>query len=81
MNTVDPQPLYGWNTLDWKKIERVVFKLQTRIYRAQHRGDRKTVRKLQRLLMKSRSAQRQGFNPPCGPAAGATHQAPSQPGG
>jgi len=32
MNTVDPQPLYGWNTLDWRKIERRVFKLQTRIY-------------------------------------------------
>ncbi len=56
MNTVDNQPLYGWSTLCWKKIERVVFKLQTRIYRAQRRGDRKTVCKLQRLLMKSRSA-------------------------
>ena len=56
MNTVEPQPLYGWNTLDWRKSERRVFKLQTRIYRAQRRGERKTVRKLQRLLMKSRSA-------------------------
>src|SRR6185295_14393354 len=56
MNTVEPQPLYGWNTLNWKKIERRVFKLQTRIYRAQRRGARKIVRKLQRLLMKSRSA-------------------------
>lgn len=56
MNTVDVQPLYGWNTLDWKKIERRVFQLQTRIYRAQRRGNVKTVRKLQRLLMKSWSA-------------------------
>ncbi len=48
--------MYGWNALCWKKIERVVCKLQTRIYRAQRRGDGKTVRKLQRLLMKSRSA-------------------------
>ena len=56
MNTVDNQPLYGWNTLGWKKIERVVCKLQTRIYRAQRRGESKTVRSLQRLLMKSRSA-------------------------
>lgn len=31
-------------------------KLQTRSYRAQRRGERKTVRKLQRLLMNSRSA-------------------------
>jgi RNA-directed DNA polymerase len=56
MNTGDLHPLYGWNTLDWKKIERRVFKLQTRIYRAQRRGESKTVRKLQRLWMKSWSA-------------------------
>ena len=61
MNTVDPQPLYGWNTLDWRKIERRVFKLQTRIYRAQRRGESKTVRKLQRLLMKTRSATRKVY--------------------
>ena len=41
MNTVEPQPRYGGNTLDWKKIERRVVKLQTRIYRAQRRGDGK----------------------------------------
>ena len=56
MNTVETQPRYGWSTLNWKKIERRVFKLQTRSYRAQRRGDGKTVRKLQRLLRKSRSA-------------------------
>jgi RNA-directed DNA polymerase len=33
-----------------------VFKLQTRLYRAQRRGASKTVRKLQRLLLKSRAA-------------------------
>ena len=32
MNTVESQPLYGWNTLNWKKIERRRFKPQTRIY-------------------------------------------------
>jgi RNA-directed DNA polymerase len=56
MNTGDLQPLYGGNTLNWKKIERRVFKLQTRIYRAQRRGESKTGRKLQRLLRKSWSA-------------------------
>ena len=45
MNTVDNQPRYGWNTLCWKKIERVVCKLQTRIYRAQRRGDTATMKK------------------------------------
>jgi len=46
----------GWNMLPWKQIERSVFKLQKRIYRAAQRDDRRTVHKLQRLLMKSRSA-------------------------
>lgn len=42
-----------WNQLDWKVIERKVFRLQKRIYRAKQRGDVRTVRSLQRLLLKS----------------------------
>ncbi len=49
-------PVYEWNDLDWHAIERRVFKLQTRIYRASRRGDVKTVHRLQRLLMVSWSA-------------------------
>jgi len=49
-------PVYEWNDLPWKAIEKRVFKLQKRIYRASQRGDRKTVHRLQRLLMKSWSA-------------------------
>jgi len=45
-----------WDTIPWKRIQRKVFKLQKRIYRASSRGDVRTVRKLQRLLMKSQSA-------------------------
>lgn len=56
MNTVFKTPMYGWDTVPWKQIQRDVFKLQKRIYRASSRGDVKTVRKLQRLLIKSRSA-------------------------
>jgi RNA-directed DNA polymerase len=56
MNTGGQQPMDGWNTTPWKKIERAVFKLQKRIYRAQLRGDVRQVRSLQRLLVKSRSA-------------------------
>ena len=39
MNTVVRQPMYGWNTLSWKKVEPVVFKRQKRMYRAQCCGD------------------------------------------
>ena len=49
-------PMDGWNTLPWKKFQRQMFKLQKRIYRASNRGDRRTVRKLQRLVLHSRSA-------------------------
>ncbi len=46
-------PMYAWQDIPWGKVERGVFKLQRRIYRASRRGDVKTVHKLQRLLMKS----------------------------
>jgi RNA-directed DNA polymerase len=56
MTTVATQPMDGWNTINWKKIQRHVFKLQKRIYRASSRGDVKTTRKLQRLLTHSHAA-------------------------
>src|SRR4051812_40986023 len=55
MSTV-ATPVYGWQDVPWKKLHRKVFKLQTRIYQARRRGNVKAVRKLQRLLVKSRSA-------------------------
>jgi RNA-directed DNA polymerase len=45
-----------WNKLPWQKLERRVFKLQKRIYKASLRGDVKAVRKLQKTLTKSWSA-------------------------
>ena len=48
--------MYEWRTTPWRKLERAVFKLLLRIYRAAQRGDQRTVRKLQRLLSKSWSA-------------------------
>ena len=56
MSTVALLPMYGWDTIPWKKFRRSVFKLQKRIYRATLQGQRKEVRKLQRLLMSSRAA-------------------------
>ena len=43
----------GWGDIDWLKVERYVFKLQTRIYSASRHGEVKKVRKLQRTLMRS----------------------------
>ncbi|MEC4819930.1 MAG: reverse transcriptase domain-containing protein, partial [Scytonema sp. PMC 1069.18] len=45
-----------WKTIPWRKLERKVFKLQKRIYKASSRGDLKAVRRLQKTLMKSWSA-------------------------
>ena len=49
-------PMVEWNQLNWRKLEKVVFKLQKRIYKASQRGDVKAIRKLQKTLMKSWSA-------------------------
>ncbi|MCB9107391.1 MAG: group II intron reverse transcriptase/maturase [Anaerolineales bacterium] len=45
-----------WQTLPWKKLQRNVFRLQKRIYQAKRRNDVRTVRNLQRLLLRSWSA-------------------------
>ncbi len=55
MNTV-LQPMYRWGDINWRKLERNVFKLQKRIYQASNRGDTKLVRRLQKLLINSWSA-------------------------
>jgi len=45
-----------WNQMNWRKLERKVYKLQKRIYQASIRGDVKAFRRLQKTLMKSWSA-------------------------
>ena len=45
-----------WKDINWRKAERLTFKLQKRIFRASERGDVKAVRKLQKTLIRSWSA-------------------------
>jgi RNA-directed DNA polymerase len=45
-----------WKDLNWRKLERVTFKLQKRIFQASSRGDVKAVRQLQKTLINSWSA-------------------------
>ena len=54
MNTV--QPMYKWSDIPWRKLEKNIYKLQKRIYKASRRGDVKLVRRLQKLLIKSWAA-------------------------
>ena len=52
----DANPSEEWAELPWRKLEQHLYRLQKRIFKASERGDLKTVHKLQKLLMKSRSA-------------------------
>jgi RNA-directed DNA polymerase len=49
-------PLTEWNSIPWIKLQRHVRKLQQRIYREESLGNKRKVKELQRLLMRSKSA-------------------------
>jgi RNA-directed DNA polymerase len=55
MNT-ETTPMYKWKDIPWRKLERMVFKLQKRIYQASRCGNVALVHRLQKLLVKSWSA-------------------------
>ncbi len=54
MSKTDLKPnTVEWNQINWRKVEKAVFKLQKRIYQASVNGDIKKVRKLQKTLLNS----------------------------
>ena len=46
----------NWKDIPWKKFHRHIYRLQKRIFKASQRGDVGTMRRLQKLLMKSYAA-------------------------
>ncbi|NEQ37258.1 MAG: group II intron reverse transcriptase/maturase [Okeania sp. SIO3I5] len=52
-NQVSINPNLKWKDINWKKVEKYVFKLQKLIYRTSSRGEIRKMRKYQRLLTKS----------------------------
>ena len=48
--------LTNWQAVKWQKAEKYVEKLQKRIFHAEKNGNKRRVRDLQRMLMKSKSA-------------------------
>src|SRR5216684_1341726 len=46
----------AWRELPWRKLEKHVYRMQKRIYRASQRGKQRQVEKLQKLLLKSEAA-------------------------
>ena len=54
INTSAVSPhMQGWSLIDWKKIHEYVKKLRQRIFRAEQLGQKRKVRKLQRLMIRS----------------------------
>lgn len=47
---------YKWDEINWRRLERSIFKLQKRIYRASEQKDLMKMHSLQRLLLKSHNA-------------------------
>ena len=45
-----------WNTINWAKVQRKVFKLQKRIFQAVKSGNKVKAKQLQKLLLKSHYA-------------------------
>ena len=56
MSNTQVKLMEEWKDINWRKAERLSFKLQKRIFQASERGDVQAVRKLQKTLIRSWSA-------------------------
>ena len=45
-----------WKSFKWKKFQKILFRLQKRVYKAVQVGDRRKARSLQKLILKSQAA-------------------------
>jgi RNA-directed DNA polymerase len=54
--TTELHPIDKWKAIPWRKLRKVVFRLQVRIFKAQKNGNLRLVRKLQKLLLNSKAA-------------------------
>ena len=54
--TTELNPVDKWKNIPWRKLRKVVFRLQVRIFKAQKNGNLRLVRKLQKLLLSSKAA-------------------------
>ncbi len=46
----------NWELLDWKKFQKILFRLQKRIFKAVRVGDKAKAKRLQKLILSSHSA-------------------------
>ena len=45
-----------WKQIDWKQLQKIMFRLQTRIFKAVREGDKARAKRLQKLLISSYAA-------------------------
>jgi RNA-directed DNA polymerase len=53
--TTELNPVDKWKSIPWRKLRKIVFRLQMRIFKAQKNGNALLVRKLQKLLLSSKA--------------------------
>jgi RNA-directed DNA polymerase len=53
--TTELNPVDKWKSIPWRKLRKIVFRLQVRIFKAQKNGNALLVRKLQKLLLSSKA--------------------------
>jgi RNA-directed DNA polymerase len=46
----------SWRSLPWKKFQKILFRLQKRVYKAVRAGDKRKAQSLQKLILKSQAA-------------------------
>ena len=44
-----------WKSFKWKKFQKILFRLQKRVYKAVQDGDKRKARSLQKLILKSQT--------------------------
>ena len=54
--TTELHPVDKWKAISWRKLRKIVFRLQVRIFKAQKNENTRLVRKLQKLLLSSKAA-------------------------
>ena len=54
--TTELNPVDKWKSIPWRKLRKIVFRLQVRIFKAQKNDNALLVSKLQKLLLSSRAA-------------------------
>jgi RNA-directed DNA polymerase len=54
--TTELNPVDRWKSIPWRKLRKIVFRLQVRIFKAQKNGNPRLVRRLQKLLLSSKAA-------------------------